>query len=261
MRKITTTSPRRWWKRLRQDTHILGLVAVGSMAATATQPDRWSDHDFLVICEAGRQEGYRRSLDWLPAYRPVVLALRETQHGLKVLYDDGHLLEFAVFDPEEFRLARLNSRRVLLDRGGINELVEAVAAETQAWAQESEHDDDHLVGMFLSNLLVGAGRYARGERLSGRRFIQSFAVEHLLRLLARHLPPEQQAPLDNLDPFRRFELAYPDLGAEINRALDRPAPESALALLDLAERELAPRLPAYPREAAKVVRKLLAVSD
>ena len=35
----------------------------------------------------------------------VLLSFRETAHGLKVLYDDGHLLELAVFAPEELALA------------------------------------------------------------------------------------------------------------------------------------------------------------
>lgn len=32
---------------LNRDERVLGLVAVGSMAATHHQPDEWSDHDFL----------------------------------------------------------------------------------------------------------------------------------------------------------------------------------------------------------------------
>lgn len=41
---------------------------------------------------------------------------------------------------------------------------------------------------FLTNLLVGMGRYRRGGALSARRFIKGGAVTHLLTLLNRHVP-------------------------------------------------------------------------
>jgi hypothetical protein len=34
---------------LSANERVLGLVAVGSMAATHHQPDAWSDHDFLIV--------------------------------------------------------------------------------------------------------------------------------------------------------------------------------------------------------------------
>jgi hypothetical protein len=79
----------------------------------------------------------------------------------------------------------------------------------------------------------------------------------LLRLLARHVPAEETVPLDDLDPFRRFERAYPRLGGELNAALARDPLEAGLALLGLAERELGPCLPAWPSAAAEAVGKRL----
>ena len=65
------------------------------------------------------------------------------------------------------------------------------------------------------------------------------ATGHLLRLFARHVPAEEAVPLDDLDPLRRFERAYPGLGSELNSALARDPLEAALTLLDLAERGIA----------------------
>ena len=94
--------------RLAGDARVVGLVAVGSMADRDDGPDEWSDHDFFVITRTGEQEALRVDLGWLPDGDRVALAFRETEHGLMVVYDDGHLLEFAVFDLDEIALAGVN---------------------------------------------------------------------------------------------------------------------------------------------------------
>jgi hypothetical protein len=65
-------------------------------------------------------------------------------------------------------------------------------------------------------------------------------------------PPESRT---SIDPLRRFELGYPALGAALNALLDRPLPEAASKLLALIERELAGRMPAFPRSALAAVRR------
>jgi hypothetical protein len=241
---------------LAADDRVLGLVALGSMAAQDTQPDRWSDHDFFVITRPGDQEPLRRDLSWLPGARDLVLSYRETAHGLKALYRNGHLLELAVFDLQELHLAKVNRYRVLLDRGGVAETLERVRAETVAWIAGSAMGDFERCGQLLANLLVGAARHARGERLSGSQFV-GYAAQHLAALLARHVPKEAEAPLDDLDPLRRFELAYPALGRELGDLLAAPLPLAAPGLLALARRELAGRLPGWPAEAVETVARCL----
>jgi hypothetical protein len=60
---------------------------------------------------------------------------------------------------------------------------------------------------------------------------------------------------DDLDPFRRFEIAYPALGGELDSLIRRETPAAALRLLDLARRELAGRIPGFPSRAADVVKQ------
>lgn len=239
-------------RRLVAEPQVVGLVALGSMSGVGPPPDAFSDHDFFVLTEPGAQEGFRTELSWLPGAEDAVLVHRETEHGLKVVLPDGHLLELAVFDLDELLVARANRYRVLLDRGGVAERMAEVAAKP-ALAPESRW----LAGQLLGNLLVGGGRAARGELLSARLFVAGHATGHLLRLLARHVPPEADAAPDDLDPFRRFEGGWPRLGAELNAVLARPPLEAALALLDLAARELAPRVPEWPAAAAEAVRMRL----
>ena len=83
----------------RQNPRVVGLIAVGSMSEVATVPDAWSDHDFFLIVQPGEQESFRTDLSWLPQPNTIALSFRDTEHGLKVVYNNGHLLEFAVFDP------------------------------------------------------------------------------------------------------------------------------------------------------------------
>ena len=219
------------------DPRGLGVVALGSSARTSRLPDRFSDHDLFVVVEADVVERYRSTTDWLPAPDHIVLAFRETAHAVKVMYDDGHLVEAAVFSPDELGVARVNDYAVLLDRADIEDRMAAVrdASHTPA---ASEPGDEWLVGQFLTCLAVGVSRHRRGEALSGHVFVRQHAVGHLVVLLWRHLAPTD-AQRDDLDPTRRFELALPEVGAALEAALQLPVPGAAGALLDLASSELA----------------------
>jgi hypothetical protein len=239
--------------RLQSDPRVLGLVALGSMAARDVRPDRWSDHDFFVVAKPGTQESLRTDLGWLPRGAEAALSFRETAHGLKVVYADGHLLEFAVFDPDELRLARVNRYRVLLDREQVERRLAEVAAATDREQASAAPDDGWLLGQFLTSLLVGVGRFRRGERLSGRQLVLDHAVRHLLVLVQKHLPPAEGSAPDNLDPRRRFERAYPELGRELDELLAQGVPDAARGLIELASRELAGRARPWPARAAEAV--------
>lgn len=242
-------------QRLEADERVVGLVALGSMAGRDYAPDAFSDHDFFVVTRTGAQEPFRVATFWVPEAGRLVLWMRETAHGVKALFDSGHLLEFAVFSPEELPLARVNRYRVLVDKGGIEEALAAVARHT---AQQGTPDEGWLVGQFLSQLLIGTGRHARGERLSGHSRVKEEALRHLLRLLARHLRSEHAALLDDLDVVRRFERVFPALGGELNEALAGETPRAALRMLELAERELkAPLAAGFPTAAFSAVRARL----
>ncbi len=236
--------------RLRARPEVLGLVAVGSMAGS---PDEYSDHDFFVIAEPAHAQGLRDDLDWLPDPDRIVLSFAETAHGVKVLYDGGHLLEFAVFAPDELALARMNRHRVLLDRERVTSRVADVVAATPNQVAAEARDDDYLLGQLLTNVFVGVGRYRRGERLSGRHFVHGQALRHLLLLLSRHVPAERSDLLDNLDPHRRFERAYPALGKELDDALALEVPAAGARLLVIARRELQDRTD-FPVKSWDVIR-------
>jgi lincosamide nucleotidyltransferase B/F len=240
-------------ENLKHDSRVLGVVALGSMAQQSRMPDKWSDHDFFVITIGGEQENFRQDLSWLPEAENIVLRVRETEHGLKVLYQNGHLIEFAIFDEEEISLAKVNDYRVLYDAAEIT----APMTETARSSVDQPPDEKRAFSLFISLLLVGAGRHARGEVLSAHRFIKYYALMEIMPLLVKYLPAANKKPLDNLDPFRRFELVFPDAAAEINASLLQPPLTAAHKLLLIADRHLSTKLPDYPGEAVGVVRRYL----
>src|SRR5207253_10826009 len=166
--------------RLAADERVLGLVALGSMSGEPP-PDQWSDHDFFVISRPGEQERMRTELSWLPDGEEIVLAYRETAHGVKVLYRDAHLLEFAVFDPEEMSVARINRFRVLLDRGGVAQRMRALRERTAGDLADRRPDLRWSSGQILTALPVGPRPYRPRERHDGRA--------------PSHAPPNQLAPM------------------------------------------------------------------
>jgi len=229
-------------------SEVLGLVALGSMARMGIEPDSWSDHDFFVIVPPGLDERYRTDLSWIPNPAEIVLSFRETAHGLKVLYRNGHLLEFAVFTPEQLLCARINRYRILFERTPLAATLERLRdAGRVPESPESPESfvgsgaETVLLGKFLCNLVVGTGRFMRGEQLSAHLFVKSHALTHLLELCRRRSDSAvatvaDNLPADNLDPFRRFECAFPGLAAEIHAALAMPVPAAAAVLMQLAVR-------------------------
>ncbi len=237
------------------DERVIGVVGLGSTALRPERPpDEWSDHDVWVVVADGAEEQFRSDPSWLPESERLVLWMRETPHGMKGVYDDGHFVEMAVFRLDELAVTRANDYRVLLDGERITERMAAIRAASRA----DPPDPGFLAGQFLTNLLVGAARHARGERLSGHDFVKSQAVGHLLALAAAVAEAAEPDAIDDLTPWRRVERSHPELAAEIDAALLRATPEAAGALLEIAERRVAPRAgSSWPGAAAEVVAGML----
>lgn len=219
-------------KAAEADPSVLGLVLVGSTAETQ-RVDEWSDHDFFWVVANGSGEKYRQDLSWVPDIENAVLHPRETAHGRKIVFADGHVLEFAVFEEDELSLAGINSFAVPVDKSNILEIVTALAAKSKAgepfrWDVEFE--------LFLSLILIGVGRFRRGEILIAGQFIRSHCLNHLLGLVRSIQEPiaEFRDVEDSFNRFRRFDFQYPELSLKIENALQKNVEESAQVLLELA---------------------------
>ncbi|NNC91011.1 MAG: hypothetical protein HKN80_00825 [Acidimicrobiia bacterium] len=240
----------RSWAEAHPD--VIGLVAVGSMAEQSRMPDEWSDHDFWVITTDAAAEAIRDDPSWLPDAERIVLFYAETEHGRNAIYDDGHLIEQAVFRDSELEVARVNDYRVLVDKATIGTRMEAIVQSTGAAL--AAIDLDTTFGRFIGQMVIGLTRCGRGELLSADSMIRKWALENLLSLLGQTAVPETDATLDNLDPRRRFEAAFPALSARLTDA--GSLPESASAMLDIAEEYLTD-VPTNTAEVRAAVRRLI----
>lgn len=218
---------RRLVEAVSKRSDVLGLMFAGS-SANIVRADKYSDHDFYLVVEDQVAEKYRQELDWLPDSENILLRPRETQHGLKVMYRDGRLLEFAVFaDSELDSQIAPQDRVVAFDRGGIAERIEAITlADSKTFNAEDE------LALFLTLLHIGLGRARRGEIVAANQHIKSYAVNHLVGII-RHSTGDS-ANADSLNRYRRFELDRPEEAAAIAMALDVPAEQAAADLIEIA---------------------------
>jgi len=84
----------------------------------------------------------------------------------------------------------------------------------------------------LTNLYVGLCRYARGEKLSAARFVQSYAVDSILSVL--HLLEKEEACFpDVFGAERRLEKRFPSFAQRVGDMMlgYERTPESALHIL------------------------------
>ena len=210
-----------------QRSDVLGLMFAGSSANLA-RADKYSDHDFYLIVEDEVAEKYRQELDWLPDSEQILLRPRETQHGLKVMYEDGRLLEFAVFaDSELDSQIAPPDRVVAFARGGIADRIEAIGLkEAGAFKLEDE------LALLLTLIHIGIGRARRGEIVAANQHIKGYAVNHLVGIIRNATGDSANA--DSLNRYRRFELDRPEEAAAIAKALDLQAEQAAAELIEIA---------------------------
>ncbi len=210
---------------------VIGLIFLGSAAATH-RVDQYSDQDFFLVVNEGTGESLRQDLSWLPDHDKIALRPRETAHGLKVVYQNGDVLEFAVFEDTELELASVNDFKVVLDNKDLTSRMAKIAARSAPKPVDRARDFE----LFLSLILIGVGRAKRGEFLAAEQHIKSAALEFAIRLIRATRASNEKA--DSLNGFRRFELDYPEISTELSAIVLLPAEEAAKALCDLVMREL-----------------------
>ena len=196
-----------------KDSNIIGLVFAGS-AADHSRVDEYSDQDFFLIVKDGIGEQYREDLNWLPNHEQIVIRPRETAHGLKVVYENGDLLEFAVFEDKELELGAANQYSVPVDKQDITERMKIIAARSKPKPLDRTTEWE----LFLSLVLIGVGRYRRGEVIAAEQHIKSYALDRALKLI-RLASPVDNDRSDFFNSYRRFEFDYPQVGERISRLM------------------------------------------
>jgi hypothetical protein len=139
----------------------------------------------------------------------------------------------AVFEPPELEAIPFAPGRVVWKQPHVDACI-AIPGRREVPAPKPI---EWLLGEALTNLYVGLGRYRRGEKLSSARFIQHYALDRVLELVAR-VGEEAPGHEDTFALERRFEQRFPRTARSLPRFLqgyERSA-ESALAMLDFLER-------------------------
>ena len=218
---------------------VLGLAGFGS-TADRSRVDEWSDHDFALVTMDGAEDRYRHDLSWLPGSQHIALSVVEHHGGVKVVYDDGRVLEFGITSLADFTNWVGNRVEVIVDKGGV---AAAVASILSAPLAEGGPDADRAIRLVLTQLLIGVGRYRRGEVLSAGRSIRDEATAYLLVALGARLDGARER-LDTLDPRRRFDFVHPQVAARIEQALRLDPESAARELLAIAESTFGAGFPA-----------------
>ena len=223
-----------------------GLILAGS-TADASRRDRWSDHDFLAVVQEGAGEEARSRIDWLPEPHRILFVAREGGLGFAALYDDGHLLEFAVGDAAELEGLALAEHRIEFGDAEF-----ASFAHQRAGAAPPSVDPADEVRLAYVKLLVGFGRARRGERVVAGQFVRVWAVRHLLTAVRARLP-QPPAGVDPFEPARRIEAHHPEFAARLDAVLASPVEAAALGVARLARDALESGWDDFPTAAADVV--------
>jgi hypothetical protein len=212
------------------DDRILGLIWAGSAAETS-RFDIYSDYDFYLVTQDEDAELMRQNLDWLPEPQEIAYWARETAHGLKVVYKDGTILEFAVFTLDQLSKTVVNHFAVAYDSADVTDRTEKIKATGEPKSHESV--DDHLA-IIYTLLMIAIGRARRGELLIAGQFIRSYAALHLIKAVKKTFVSADISKRDVLDPWRRFEMEYPEVGAKLNAALALEVEPAGWAVAQLA---------------------------
>ena len=216
-------------RSLASEATALALIGRGSVGRELERLDDYSDLDFFVIVESEYKQRYIDDLTWLRAAHPLAYTFRNSADGYKFLFADGIYGEMAVFGPEELLNAAYAPGRMVWRRA---DMPASMAAPTNWPPRRSPPSVDHLLGEALTNLYVGLGRFRRGEKLSAFRFIQGYAVDRIVELVAL-MSAEETSGADPFDGARRFESRYAAPAAELPAMMQgyERTPESAAAIL------------------------------
>ncbi|WP_192892141.1 hypothetical protein [Vibrio bathopelagicus] len=189
---------------LRASGKAHALLGLGSVGIETERLDQYSDVDFFAIVQNGHKQYFLDSLHWLSDIHTIDYAVRNTVDGYKVLYADGVFCEFAVFEPHELAHIPFAEGRIVWQEADFDTqcCVPAAKAATQPNSQE------WIVGEALTNLYVGMSRYNRGEKLSGSRFVQSYALDRLIDLVDQ-TEISQPEFVDEFMSDRRLEARFP----------------------------------------------------
>lgn len=220
---------------LAQKEGALALLGVGSVGEELDRLDEYSDLDFFVIVESGFKQRFIDRLDWLEDVHPLGYYFKNTDDGYKILFEDGIYGEYAIFEVNELENIPYQGGRVVWKSPEAAQL--SINSSNSERIPSIRKDGlDYSLNEALTNLYVGLGRYARGEKLSAVRFIEGYAIDSILAVLHLLEKEENYFP-DCFGNERRLERRFPRFGERLGDMIlgYNRVPESALRILNYLE--------------------------
>lgn len=214
------------WAGERED--VKALLVVGSQARRDTPADRWSDLDLIILLDD--PQPYLEDASWVEeAGVPLLSFLEATSDGhweRRVLYETGEDVDYVLFPVAALeRLERSEDAtalvrrgyRVLLDRVGLAERLERIAAAPAPERRPTDHELRELASDFWYHALWTAKRLRRGEVFIAKECLDGSLKDRLVTLLGWHA----RAIEPTADTWRggRFLERWADPGALV--ALER----------------------------------------
>ncbi|MDQ0195726.1 hypothetical protein [Paenibacillus wynnii] len=240
---------------LEKKGEALLLLGLGSVGIETHRLDEYSDLDFFLIVAPGAKDRFINQLDWLEDACPLTYSFRNTKDGYKVMFEDGIYGEFAVFEERELENIPFSGGRMVWKASSYERKSEIES--TLDFPNLKAESVDYIVNEALTNIYVGLGRFARGEKLSATRFIESYAVNGILSAL-HLLEPEMDGYPDKFNNERRVEQRFPEFSKRIGSLMQGydKVPYSALELLSYLE-EIYPVNDRMSAEIRKLADKLI----
>lgn len=187
------------------------FLTLGSAGLEVDRLDNYSDLDFFLIVEDGYKNHFIDNLDWLCEVSKPGFYFRNTKDGYKFLYADGVFCEFAVFEESEMKTAQFSKGAL---RWSVSDFDTSLCEPSQIPSPWHPESLDWALQEALTCLYVGLNRYARGELLSGTRFVQNYAVD-LILASSSYLAQEESTFVDGFQHERRYETHYPSIATSL----------------------------------------------
>lgn len=220
---------------LKETEGALLLLGLGSVGVELDRLDEYSDLDFFVIVKPDYKARFIEKLDWLERVHPLAYSFKNTKDGHKVLFEDGIYGEFAVFEEKEMEHISYTPGRIVWNHPSFENTGVATPVFQNVNPPQGSIDYGHNEA--LTNLYVGLSRYARGEKLSAMKFIQSHAIDSVLSVL--HLCEKEVDYFpDVFGNERRVEKRFPRFAETIGDMMQgyHRVPESAICVLNYLEK-------------------------
>ena len=150
-------------------------------------------------------------MSWLQV-DDIIWYYQETKDGLKVLYRDEIILEFAVFTESEMNEISYTDGTIYYQSEDVDPTIFKPRAE-----KHKPINITYELNTFLSNIYIGLLRDYRGEKAAAFLMIQVYAANHFLKLLDKN-PDDPYVVERRIE--QRLDLAYDKIYPGIKHNID-----------------------------------------